>query len=82
VARERAKALVAEREPAILSPRDWNAFLTAMDKPNRRRPKLAAAAGRFLKRRGDVRWMDKPNRRRPKLAAAAGRFLKRRGDVR
>lgn len=55
VARERAKALVAEHETVMLSPRDWSAFLAAMDKPRRRRPKLAAAAKRYLKRRTDAR---------------------------
>lgn len=55
VARERAKALVAERETVILSPRDWTAFLAAMDRPDKRRTKLASAAKRYLKRRGDAR---------------------------
>lgn len=55
VARERAKELVAERESVILSPRDWTSFIAALDRPLKRRPKLAAAATRFLKHRDRVR---------------------------
>jgi uncharacterized protein (DUF1778 family) len=50
-ASERAKELVAERETVTLTARDWRAFLAGLDKPERRRPKLAAAARRYTRRR-------------------------------
>jgi len=50
-ASKRAKELVAERETLILTERDWRAFLSALDKAERRRPKLEAAAKRYLGRR-------------------------------
>lgn len=50
-ASKRAKELVAERETLTLSPRDWRAFLTGLDKAERRRPRLEAAAKRYLARR-------------------------------
>ena len=48
---DRAKELVAERETLTLTPRDWSKFLGALDKTERPRPKLAAAARRYRKRR-------------------------------
>ena len=54
VASERAKSLVAEHEVLTLSPREWNAFIAALDKPRKRRPRLQAAARRFLKKRAHV----------------------------
>ena len=50
-ASERAKELLAERETLTLSSRDWRAFLAGLDKAGRRRPKLEAAAKRYLARR-------------------------------
>jgi len=34
-----------------LTGRDWRAFLTGLDRAHRRRPKLEAAAKRYLRRR-------------------------------
>jgi uncharacterized protein (DUF1778 family) len=50
-ASRRAKELVAERETLTLTSRDWRAFLTALDKPERRRPRLEKAAKRYAARR-------------------------------
>ena len=50
-AADRAKELVAERETLTLTPRDWSKFLGALDKTERPRPKLEAAARRYRKRR-------------------------------
>jgi uncharacterized protein (DUF1778 family) len=50
-ASRRAKELVAERETLTLSVRDWRAFLAALDKAGRRRPKLEKAAKRYAARR-------------------------------
>ncbi|MGQ0653959.1 MAG: type II toxin-antitoxin system TacA family antitoxin [Betaproteobacteria bacterium] len=50
-ASKRARELVAERETLTLSARDWRAFLSGLDKAERRRPKLEAAAKRYLTRR-------------------------------
>lgn len=50
-ASKRAKELVAERETLTLTARDWRAFLAALDKPERRRPRLEKAAKRYTSRR-------------------------------
>ena len=50
-ASERAKEVVAKREMLTLSARDWRAFLSGLEKPERRRPRLEAAAKRYLGRR-------------------------------
>jgi uncharacterized protein (DUF1778 family) len=50
-ASRRAKELVAERETLTFSARDWRAFLAALDRPGRRRPKLQKAAKRHTARR-------------------------------
>ena len=50
-AADRAKEVVAEHETLTLSPRDWEAFLTALDDVDRPRPRLAAAARRYQSRR-------------------------------
>lgn len=50
-AADRAKAVVAEREALTLSPRDWGAFLAALDDSDRPRPRLVAAARRYRRRR-------------------------------
>lgn len=50
-ASRRAKELVAERESLVLTARDWRAFLAALDKPDRRRPRLEKAAKRYAARR-------------------------------
>ena len=50
-ASRRAKELVAERETLTLTARDWRAFLAALDKPERRRPRLEKAAKRYAARR-------------------------------
>jgi len=51
IAADRAKEVVAEHETLTLTPRDWEAFLAALDEPDRPRPRLAAAARRYQKRR-------------------------------
>ena len=50
-ASERAKEVVAKRETLTLTTRDWRAFLSSLEKTERRRPKLEAAAKRYLSRR-------------------------------
>lgn len=45
-AQERAKQILAESEMITLTSRDWNAFVKALDKADRPRPKLAAATKR------------------------------------
>lgn len=50
-AAERAKSLVAEHESLMLTSRDWEAFLTALDESDKPRPKLAAAIQRYQTRR-------------------------------
>ena len=50
-AADRARELVAERETLNLTPRDWSKFLGALDKAERPRPKLEAAARRYRRRR-------------------------------
>lgn len=51
IAADRAKQVVAEHESVTLSPRDWTAFLEAIDNADRPRPRLEAAARRYQKRR-------------------------------
>jgi Protein of unknown function (DUF1778) len=41
----------AEHETLTLSPRDWEAFLAALDDADRPRPRLEAAARRYQSRR-------------------------------
>jgi uncharacterized protein (DUF1778 family) len=50
IAADRAKEVVAEHETLTLTPRDWEAFLTALD-DDRPRPELEAAVRRYRKRR-------------------------------
>lgn len=47
-AQERAKQILAERETLTLTPRDWDAFFTALDNADKPRPKLQAAATEYL----------------------------------
>jgi len=42
---------VAGRETVTLTARDWRVFLSGLEKPERRRPRLQAAAKRYLDRR-------------------------------
>jgi uncharacterized protein (DUF1778 family) len=51
VAADHAKEVVAEHETLTLTPRDWEAFLAALDDTDRPRPRLAAAARRYQSRR-------------------------------
>ena len=44
-------ASILQRENLTLTPRDWRKFLGALDKTERPRPKLEAAARRYRKRR-------------------------------
>ncbi len=46
-----AREVVAENETLTLSPRDWEAFLAALDDTDRPRPRLAAAARRYQSQR-------------------------------
>jgi uncharacterized protein (DUF1778 family) len=50
-ASQRAKEVVAGQETLTLTRRDWRAFLSGLDKADRRRPRLEAAAKRYLGRR-------------------------------
>lgn len=50
IAADRAKEVVAEHETLTLTPRDWDAFLAALDDTDRPRPRLAAAVRRFRNR--------------------------------
>jgi len=50
-ASERAKEIVSARETLKLTARDWQVFLSGLEKPQRRRPRLEAAAKRYLGRR-------------------------------
>ena len=45
-AQERARQILAETEMISLTSRDWNAFAKALDKTDKRRPKLSAAVKR------------------------------------
>jgi uncharacterized protein (DUF1778 family) len=49
IAADRAKEVVAEHETLTLSPRDWEAFLAALD-DDRPRPKLEAAVRMYRQR--------------------------------
>jgi uncharacterized protein (DUF1778 family) len=51
IAADRAKEVVAEHETLTLTPRDWEAFLAALDNVDRPRPQLVAAARRYQSRR-------------------------------
>jgi uncharacterized protein (DUF1778 family) len=51
IAADRAKEVVAEHETLTLTPRDWEAFLAALDDDGRPRPKLKAATLRYQSRR-------------------------------
>jgi uncharacterized protein (DUF1778 family) len=51
IAADRAKEVVAEHETLTLTPRDWDAFITALDNADRPRPRLEAAARRYWSRR-------------------------------
>lgn len=51
-AAQQAKTLIADHESLTLTPRDWNAFLNALDETDKPRPKLAAAIQRHQARRG------------------------------
>jgi uncharacterized protein (DUF1778 family) len=55
-AQERAKELLAENESLTLSPRDWDAFFSALDNADKPRPKLEAAAAEYLA------WRHRPDR--------------------
>ncbi len=46
-AQERAHRVLGEAESVGLSPRDWEAFVAALDNLDKPRPKLAAAAQRY-----------------------------------
>ena len=50
-AADRAKEVVAEHETLTLTPRDWEAFLAALDDTDRPRPRLEAAARQYLSQR-------------------------------
>ena len=47
-ARDRAKQILAKSETLTLSPRDWDAFFSALENADRPRPKLEAAASEYL----------------------------------
>jgi uncharacterized protein (DUF1778 family) len=51
IAADRAKEVVAEHETLTLTPRDWDAFLAALDDVDRPRPRLTEAARRYRSRR-------------------------------
>jgi uncharacterized protein (DUF1778 family) len=51
IAADRAKEVVAEHETMTQTPRDWDAFLAALNDADRPRPRLAAAARRYQSRR-------------------------------
>ena len=48
-AQERARQVLAETETLTFSPRDWDAFFSALDNADKPRPKLEAAAQDYLK---------------------------------
>ncbi len=50
-ASDRAKTVLAEQETLILTQKDWKAFFAGLDNADRPRPKLEAAAKRYMKRR-------------------------------
>jgi len=47
-AQDRAKQILAESENLTLSPRDWDAFFTALDNADKPRPQLQAAANDYM----------------------------------
>jgi uncharacterized protein (DUF1778 family) len=47
IAADRAREVVADHETLTLTPRDWEAFLSALDDADRPRPRLTAAARRY-----------------------------------
>ena len=47
-AQERAKQILTESETLRLTQRDWNAFFSALDKADKPRPALKAAATGYL----------------------------------
>jgi uncharacterized protein (DUF1778 family) len=49
-AQERARQVLAESMALTLSPRDWEAFFTALDNVDKQRPKLQAAMRRYRER--------------------------------
>lgn len=51
IAADRAREVLAEHETLTLTPRDWEAFLEALDNADRPRPRLEAAARRYQSRR-------------------------------
>jgi uncharacterized protein (DUF1778 family) len=51
VASERAREVVAQHEAMTLSSRDWDAFLKALDEPERPRPQIEEAVRRYRRRR-------------------------------
>jgi uncharacterized protein (DUF1778 family) len=51
IAADRAKEVVAEHETLTLTPRDWDAFVAALDDADRPRPRLTEAARRYRSRR-------------------------------
>lgn len=46
-AQARAQAVLSEAETLTLTPRDWEAFVTALDHLDQPRPKLTAAMERY-----------------------------------
>ncbi|MEA3643403.1 MAG: DUF1778 domain-containing protein [Lamprobacter sp.] len=46
-AQERAKVVLSQTESITLTPRDWEAFVTALDHLDQPRPKLKAAMERY-----------------------------------
>lgn len=49
--RDGRKEIVAEHETLTLTPRDWEAFLAALNDADRPRPRLEAAVRRYRSRR-------------------------------
>lgn len=47
-AQDRAKQILAESENMILSPKDWDAFFSALDNTEKPRPKLESVAKDYL----------------------------------
>lgn len=52
-AAQRARELLTEHEALTLSSRDWEAFLTALDREEAPSPRLQDAAQRYLEQRRD-----------------------------
>jgi uncharacterized protein (DUF1778 family) len=50
IAAARAKEVVAEHETLTLSPRDWEAFVAALDDADQPRPRLVAATRHYQSR--------------------------------